>query len=106
MVKKREKPITSREEYEKRLRMVRVKTILIITIPSLIVLSLLAILFSGGKVLTIFGVKNYQGVINIFYGSFYAITAIVIVVVLAFATVAFIKSIIAFIKDLKNRDGR
>ncbi len=106
MARKLEKPITTREEYEKRLRKVKIQTVLIITIPSLIVISLLAILFTGGEVLTIFGVKNYRAVINVFYGAFYAITAIIIVAVLVFASVALIKALIAFIRDLKNKNGR
>ena len=106
MAKKLEKPITSQKEYEKRLRKVRLKAFLVITIPSLIVLFLLAVLFSGGKVLAVFGVKNYRGVLNVFYASFYVITAIVVIVVLAFASVALIKALINFIRDLKNKNGQ
>ena len=103
MAKKPEKPITSQKEYEKRLRRVKLKAFLVITIPSIIVLFLLAVLFSNGKALSIFGVKNYREVLNVFYGSFYVITAIVVIAVLAFATVAITKAIIDFIKGLKNK---
>ena len=103
MSKKLEKPITSREEYEKRLRKVKIQTLLVITIPSIIVIFLLAVLFSSGKVLAIFGVKNYREVLSVFYASFYVITAIVVVIVLFFATVAITKAIIDYIKGLKNK---
>ena len=106
MAKKLEKPITSQKEYEKRLRRVKLKAFLVITIPSIIVLFLLAVLFSNGKALSIFGVKNYREVLNVFYGSFYVITAIVVIAVLAFATVALIKVLINFIRDLKNKNGQ
>ena len=106
MAKKPLKPITSQKGYEKQVRMVRLKAFLVITIPSVIVLFLLAVLFSGGKALAIFGVKNYRGVLNVFYASFYVITAIVVIVVLAFATVAITKAIIDFIRDLKNKNGQ
>ena len=66
-------------------------------------LFLLAILFSNGKALSVFGVKNYREVLNVFYGSFYVITAIVVIVVLVFATHAIAKAIIAYIKGLKNK---
>ena len=38
MAKKPEKPINSQKEYEKRLRRVKLKAFLVITIPSIIVL--------------------------------------------------------------------
>ena len=60
-------------------------------------------LFSNGKALSIFGVKNYREVLNVFYGSFYVITAIVVIVVLVFATIAITKAIIDYIKGLKNK---
>ena len=102
MAKKPEKPITDYNEYKRRLRKVKIITALSIIIPSVIVLCALIIFFSGGKVLRIFGVTNFRLVMNVFYGGFYVITGIVVVIVLIFASIFLIKALIDFIKGLKK----
>lgn len=103
MAKKLEKPITDYKEYKKRLRRVKIITVLSITIPSVLILCALIIFFSGGRVLKIFGVTNFRLVMNVFYGGFYVITGIVVVIVLIFAVIFVVKAIIDYIKGLKNK---
>lgn len=103
MAKKPEKPITDYNEYKKRLRKVKIINVLAIVVPSLLVICALFILFTGGKVLTIFGIKNYHVAIDVFYGVFYVLTAIVIVIIIIHAVIFLVKAIIDYIKELKNK---
>ena len=102
MAKKLEKPITDYKEYKKRLRRVKFITVLSITVPSVLILCALIIFFSGGKVLSIFGVTNFRMVMDIFYGSFYVLSGIVSVIVLIFTGIFLIKTLIDYLKGLKK----
>ncbi len=102
MVKKEEQPIKTYEEYKRRLRKVKIIKFLMIVIPALVVTFLLSILFSNGKVLQIFGIKNFYAVINFFYVAFYVISAVVIVIIIIVAIQLLIKSISSYINDKKN----
>ena len=103
MSKKPEKPITDYKEYKRRLKKVRIITALAIILPSLFLIGVLSILFTGGKVLTIFGVQNYRVAMDVFYIVFYVLTAIVIVIIIIYAVIFVVKAIIDYIKGLKNK---
>lgn len=103
MAKKPEKPITDYNEYKKRLRKVKIITLLATVIPSILAIGFLSIIITGGKVLTIFGVLNYRAVMNVVYGVFYVLVGIVIIVIIVYAVIFIVKAIIDYIKELKNK---
>ena len=96
-------PITDRAEYERLVKKMQRKRVVIAT--SLIVLAvvLFLIMITSGGILKIFGVKNTYKVMNVFYGAFYVITGIVIAILLVVGCVFLIKQIINFIKGFKDR---
>lgn len=96
-------PITDRAEYERLLKEVHRKRVAIAIFLIVILSILLIIMFTSGKVLTIFGVKNYYQVMNVFYGVFYVATGIVVAICLVFVFIFLIKTLIDFIKSLKNK---
>ena len=96
-------PITDRAEYERLLKKVHRKRVAIAIFLIVILSILLIIMFTSGKVLTIFGVKNYYQVMNVFYGVFYVATGIVVAICLVFVFIFLIKTLIDFIKSLKNK---
>ena len=103
--KKRDKnaPITDRAEYERLLKQVRRRRKILLIFIIAIISILLIIMFSSGRVLKIFGVKNYYNVMNYFYGGFYVITGIAVAICLIYVCWFLIKICIDFIKDLKNK---
>lgn len=103
MAKKPEKPIADYNEYKRRQRKVKIITALAIVVPSLLIIGAFSILFTGGKVLTIFGVKNYRVAMDVFYIVFYVLVGIVIVIILIYAIFFLVKTIIEYIKELKNK---
>ncbi len=102
MAKKLEKPITDYNEYKRRLRKVKIIRFLSITIPLVFVVCATIIFFSKGRVLSVFGVKNFRLVMDIYYGTFYVLVGIVCVIILVLTAIFLINMIIDFIKGLKK----
>ncbi len=101
--KNKNAPITDRAEYEKLVKRVQRQRIIVFTSLTVIAIILFVIMITSGGVLKIFGVKNTHQVMNVFYGVFYVVTGIVVGVCLIFGCVFLVKTIIDFVKGLKNK---
>ena len=95
-------PITDRAEYERLLKQMNRRRAIVFGVAIVIAVFLFLVMMTSGRILSIFGVKNTFGVMNIFYGAFYVLVGIAIVIALVFVISFFAKVIIDFFKGLKK----